>query len=407
MRIAIDTSFEHPNLFSSALDYLRAMVEWLARVGGEHEFEILVSTQMRRHFVPLVRDNVTLVGGIISNERRNLRIFSQQVLFPPLLRGRHVDALFAPGNVCPILSSVPTVLKINTLHHLQTPEAVSRLRSWYRGIAFQRSAERANVIIANSQYTRDAICRLMGISPAKVRVVYEAADATFEEDCSEQAAHAQVEWMAQQGLLGRRYLLYPAALWPYKNHLNLLHAFALVANSFPDCDLLLVGRDDPMNAPDPGGNFPSYRARLESVAENLKIARRVHFAGFVPISRMPFIYAHAEALVYPSQAETFGKPLVEAMWSGCPVVGGEATCIPEILGGAGLLADVHDPAALAAKLRLVLASTELRQEMRDKGFRRAREFSWETQASATLELIVEAAASAVAARGRLGADEQT
>src|SRR5208282_4125976 len=92
--------------------------------------------------------------------------------------------------------------------------------------------------------------------------------------------------------------------------------------------LVIVGRD-----------CENQLSKLRLAAEQVGVADRVHFLGFVPTADMPALYSGAKVFVFPSLVETFGKPLVEAMQCGVPVVASNASCIPEVLDGAGLLFD--------------------------------------------------------------------
>lgn len=382
MRIAIDCSFEHPALYSSAMDNLRALAHWLPQLAPEHDFLIPVSRTLRPHFAEFECRNLKLVGGMVANDHRLLRIAAQQTLLPWRLRRAGCDVLFAYGNVCPLWSGPPVVLKINTLHHLVADLDIGWARRRYRSVAIAASARRAVRVVANSIYTKTEICRHMGLPQDKVTVIYEAAEDRFGAEVTSAPAPA---WTPP-----RPYLLYPAGLWPYKNQTTLLTAFARLPPAMrAQVDLVLAGRDDAEHAPDPSGEFPTYRARLEHMAAALGIANQVHFPGYLPIAAMPALFHGARMLVFPSLAETFGKPLVEAMRCGCPIVASRATVMPEIVADAGVLVDATDPDQWVAAIRQVWESESLQEQLRDRGRRRARQFSWEAQARASLELLLE------------------
>jgi len=115
--------------------------------------------------------------------------------------------------------------------------------------------------------------------------------------------------------------------------------------------------------------------------------------GYVADADLPALYAGALALVYPSLYEGFGLPVVEAMACGCPVVASAVSSLPEACGGAALaLDDPRDPGELADALVRLARDEGLRTRLRDKGFRRAADLSWEATAAATVEAFALAGA---------------
>jgi glycosyltransferase involved in cell wall biosynthesis len=99
---------------------------------------------------------------------------------------------------------------------------------------------------------------------------------------------------------------------------------------------------------------------------------------------MKKIYRLSTMLVFPSLEETFGLPVLEAMAAGLPVVTSNRSALPEVAGEAALLVNPENPEEIAAAVRRILDSPELRRELIRKGHERAREFPWERTARETL-----------------------
>jgi len=112
MRIAIDTLWERgDSKASSAVDYLVNLCKYLPEVGPQHEYYILVGNRSAHRFVDLTRSNMHLVNCLFSNDRRLLRILGQQSIVPVRLWSLGIDALFAAGNVCPLVGGYCRVLR--------------------------------------------------------------------------------------------------------------------------------------------------------------------------------------------------------------------------------------------------------------------------------------------------------
>ena len=117
---------------------------------------------------------------------------------------------------------------------------------------------------------------------------------------------------------------------------------------------------------------------------NLGVAERVDWVGGVPLEETVHFYRAASVFAYPSHNETFGLPILEAMAAGCPVVTSDCSAMPETAGGAALLADPNDPAAIAEALEEACGPDSVL--LRKLGLERAQDFSWAVTAERTLEV---------------------
>jgi glycosyltransferase involved in cell wall biosynthesis len=166
-------------------------------------------------------------------------------------------------------------------------------------------------------------------------------------------------------------------LYPYKNVETLIESLARVPGPRTSgLRLAIVGRD-----------CDGQQAKLQILARELGVSDRVQFLGFVPIEDLPAVYCGARVFVFPSLVETFGKPLVEAMRCGVPIVASNTSCIPEVLGGAGLLVNPLDAAEMASAIVRAAEDCALRKDLVKRGFRRGQDFFWESGAKETLGII--------------------
>jgi glycosyltransferase involved in cell wall biosynthesis len=134
----------------------------------------------------------------------------------------------------------------------------------------------------------------------------------------------------------------------------------------------------------------SHRLIFFARHEPLAVVREAEVAGIAQVLINPpradliALYSMAAAFAFPSWIEGFGIPLLEAMTCGAPVIASDRGAIPEVVGDAGLLADAEDDAAIADHIAHVLNDSARAQQMRERGFARAAQFSWEHTAQQIL-----------------------
>jgi glycosyltransferase involved in cell wall biosynthesis len=172
-----------------------------------------------------------------------------------------------------------------------------------------------------------------------------------------------------------RLLLHVGHTQPRKNLPTLLRALVLLRQQGTQVILAQIG-----GQPD---------ASQRELIQELGLERAVHFVGPLPDKDLVTLYGVAEVFVFPSFYEGFGLPPLEAMACGVPVVCSNVASLPEVVGDAALAVDPHDVQALAEAIERVLADPALAAELRQRGLERARQFTWERTAQATLAVYRE------------------
>ena len=372
LRVAINLLTEDPRHPSGAHWFWTRMVPEMAdRLLPGEELHLMLSPSSR-HLFPDYGESVRVITFPWSNEHRVLRTASEHLFTPFRLPLNHIDVLNT--GLAPIVNpSWSLVIHLKTMHAFTDPESLSWGPRAYRKLNYQRSARLASMIIINSDSLRTEMDRFLEIDPRKVRLIHEAVDHDVFKPGDRDAARAHIETYG----VTRPFVLFVSSLWRYKNCHGLLRAWRLAQHELRGRQLVVVGapRDE------------RYAAELEALAAELGIAEDVVFVGGVPLEETARFYQAADLLVYPSFNETFGLPILEAMACGCPVVTSDVSAMPETAGGAALLADPHDPAALASRILEAAGSSTA---LRTQGLRRARQFSWGATAAATLDVYREA-----------------
>jgi glycosyltransferase involved in cell wall biosynthesis len=283
--------------------------------------------------------------------------------------------LHSIDHVAPVWGAWRSVITLHDLAFALYPDThTAASRAYYA--ATGQSVRLAERVIAVSQRTASDAIRLLGVDPARVRVVHEAAAPVFSP-----RGDAEFQTVARGLRLdeprSRPYVLFVGTLEPRKNVPLLLEAFALVRRQV-DAQLLRVGRRGWLDEP----VFATHaRSGLGDAAR---------FLGVVGEADLAVLYSHAGVFALPSLYEGFGLPLLEAMACGAPVICSNAGPLPEVAGDAALMLPPEDPRVWAEAIARVLIDTRQADQLRQKGFARAKTFSWHRAAQATRETYHEA-----------------
>jgi len=268
---------------------------------------------------------------------------------------------------------------VATFHGMTDPADIwgkydlKRINRWFNIIA-----ERASKIIVVSKSVKEDLLSRIDIPQEKIKVVYCGVGEEFKPENEKSSVDAV---LSKYGLSGKRYILYVGAAEKNKNIKGLLEAFLKIRNNsrFKDVYLVLAGKID-----------PDYRKLIE-YSKTLGIEQKVIFTDYIEHSDLPMVYNGAEVFILPTFNEWFGIPLLEAMSCGVPVAASNCRGIPEVVGDAGILFNPHNIEEMSKVLSGVLENKPLQLELKEKGFKRARDFSWKKTAENTLEVYLEAA----------------
>ncbi len=369
MRVAINLLTEDPRNPSGAhWFWTRMLPEMAERLETGEELHLLVSPAARNLYQGY-GPNVHYITYPWSNERRSLRTVSEHVYSPIRLPLNGIDVLNTL--MAPIVNPRwALVIHLKTMHAFTAPDSMTRLVRLYRRLNYPRSAKLADAIIINSLSLRADVERYLHVGASKLHLIYEAVD----HDLFKPGDRAQAREQVASSGVTRPFVLFVSSLWRYKNCHGLLRAWAQARLSLGGRQLAIVGpRRD-----------PEYARELDALIAKLGIGDDVVFVGAVPLDQTAVFYQGADALVYPSFDESFGLPILEAMACGCPVVTSNVSAMPEIAGGAAVLVDPGDVSSIAAGV-LEACGPEAAQ-LRERGRRRASEFTWGATAEATVNV---------------------
>jgi len=281
----------------------------------------------------------------------------EQLLLPALAGRRRAAALYNPANLAP-LAWPRNVVQIHDAVALRHPDWYSPAYVRWQRTVMPRIARSAELVITVSEFARAELIEFLGVPGERIRVVPGGVDARFNPD-------VDPEPIKQRLRLDRPYVLAVGDRGPRKNLAALRPAIEPLRER--GIDLVIAG----------GG-------RAHQLGLSLAGARDV---GYVPEDDLPALYAGARAFALPSLHEGFGLTALEAMAAGVPVVASTRPALPELVIGAGLLADPDDRGPFAAAVVTAATDEQARAQMRDEGLRVAARYTWERAALRIHELL--------------------
>jgi glycosyltransferase involved in cell wall biosynthesis len=277
-----------------------------------------------------------------------------------LARGAY-DVVHSPHPLLMPARHAAQVITIHDLDFLTHPERTrAEIRRDYPALA-RDHAHRAAAVLVPSAYTAGEVERLLGVPRERMTICPPGAP----------------DWTPRAAAPKDGYVLFFSTLEARKNVGGLLDAYEqLVTASGPALrasqpsvpELVLAGRATEDAQP-----------WLDRIARP-PLRGHVRHIGYVDAGDRRALYDGARLLVQPSFDEGFGLPVLEAMTLGVPVVAANRGSLPEVLGGAGVLANPDQPADIARAIAQVLNDDRVATACRDAGIARARTFRWEETA---------------------------
>jgi len=331
----------------------------ITRQHPEHEFIFLFDRSFDNSFI--FSSNITPL--VLPPAARHPFLYYTwfEYILPGALNKSGADIFLSPDGFLSLRSNVPSIAVIHDLNFEHYPQDLRwLLRNYYR-YYFPRFAVHASRIATVSEFSKNDICSLYGISEDKIDVVYNGAGEQFVPLSVSEQIKVKARFSG-----GNNYFLYVGALHPRKNLANLFKAF----DHFKESDnkgmkLMIVGARY------------WWSDGIKNAYENMRYMDEVIFTGRLSSADLRQVMASAFALTYVSYFEGFGIPLVEAFNCDTPVITSNITSMPEVSGDAALLVDPFNHLSISGAMEQMVKDTNLRNQLIAKGRSRRSEFTWQ------------------------------
>jgi glycosyltransferase involved in cell wall biosynthesis len=359
--VVLNALFLEPGASGGPETYLRGLAPALSRLRPEARLTVVTT---RSGAAALARDGWPRWCGVWSlpceEGQRGRRQLAEQILLPAFARRLGADLLHSLASIGPIRT--PGLAHVVTVHDVTflRMRTFGRVTTWGMGQVIARASRDADALISGTAVARDTICAALGLPPDAFTVVHHGVDGAA---ASSPASPAEVR--ARYGLGDRRVVLCVAAKRPHKNQELLVRAARMLPG---DAVIVLAGHPEP------------YDAELRALAAELGVADRVVFADWVPAEHLEGLWALAGCAAFPTRAEGFGIPVIEALGRGVPVAASDLPVLREVADDLPRWFDADDPAAAAAA---IVAALEDPGDVVTAGPAWAARFTWEAAARGT------------------------
>lgn len=366
LRVAIECRILDPNQGIGTV--ILSLARTLSMTECEdQEYTFLVSEDLQEWLRPhvfgpcslVVRGKPSITGW--KDSLRNIALLRSLVR---RFRGAHVtvpvsdgyveengfDVLHFPTQVA-YRSSVLSIYQPWDLQHVHYPAFFKPEDFRMREVLYRAFCNQAAVVCVTSEWTRQDLVQQYGLDPGKIAVIRWGSP--FEE--VDAPSHAEINAIGVRLKLPRQFFFYPAATWPHKNHTLILQAMHHLANKGRMVELCLTGAKTDV-----------YGLLLQQ-AKEFGLEQFVHHLGFVSPQELRVMYSLAEAMVFPSKFEGFGLPLMEAFYSGTPVLCSSATVLPETGEDGAAYFDADAPVELADLMERILDEPGFREGLKERG----------------------------------------
>ena len=369
MKIGIDARFFGP-IGKGLGRYTQKLIENLERIDTVNQYFIFLKKENFEEYIPQNKNFQKVIAHYPWYS------FSEQLLFPRLLRKYKLDLMHFPHFNVPLFYGRKFLVTVHDLILIHFPTTKNstlhpffyRLKFFAYRLIINFAITRSEKIITVSNFTKnDILDNYQKIGAEKIKVTYEAC-----EDFCMLSPNRDEEILASYAIM-KPYIIYVGNAYPHKNLERLISAFAILKNTQKDLALVLVGKKD------------YFYQRLKNLVGEKKI-ENIIFPGYVPDYHLDILQHHAAAYVFPSLYEGFGLPPLEAMAKGVPVVSCDHPCMQEILGTSAHFFDGRNEKKIAVAIEEVLLNEKLRNSLIKDGYRQIQKYSWKKMARETLEI---------------------
>jgi glycosyltransferase involved in cell wall biosynthesis len=337
-------------------NYSRLVIQSLMKYHGEHSYFL---------FTPSVHPKIFNPKDLVHAEIRTPRKFHQRY-FNATWRSFGIASELGKDNISVyhgLSGEIPhnihtygtlSVVTIHDLIFLHYPDLYKRIDRKIYEKKFRYACNNADKIIAISEQTKADIVNFFNIDESKITVLYQGCQEIFQHE----VATEQKQSIKTKYKLPDNYVLYVGTVEKRKNLMSVVKA---IHEGNIDTTLVAIGKQT------------KYSALVSEYIVKHKL-KNIRFLDKVSNEELPAIYQAATVFIYPSLFEGFGIPIIEALYSGVPVITSKGGCFAEAGGPDSCYVDTKTPEAISAAIKQLLSDESLRKKMVESGLKYVHKF---------------------------------
>lgn len=355
--------------------YTRELIRALEGVDESNEYYIFLSKEGFDLYKPS-RENfhkVLLDVGWYN--------FSEQLKAPSVWRKAKLDLMHFTHFNKSLLYRRPYVITIHDLTYTSTlrsgmkisklPPIIFEIKFVAYALNIWDAIKRAKRVIVPSFESKEGIVKSYHLNPKKVVVTYESVTGDFSPDKKEK----EFKEIAKKFGITKNYFIYVGNASPHKNIQRLIEGFLKFHDKREGFQLVLAGKKE------------KFYKQIEDDLQKRGVGEdQIILTDVISDQELYILLANSFAFVFPSLAEGFGIPPLEAMASGTPVLASKISCLPEICQDNAMYFDPYDTEDIAEKMHSIVSDEKTRKDLIERGFVHVKRFSWEKMARETLDV---------------------
>lgn len=347
-------------------NYSRDLIRILRANNPEIEYLLYTPQTGKSHYNNLVPDRIIkrpsgFINRILPSNWRSNRIVKD-------LEHDQIDIYHGLSGEIPIgldKTSIKSVVTIHDLIFIRYPELYKKIDRTLYHKKFKYACEHADQIVAISEQTKLDIIEFFHIPEERIKVIYQGCHESFKSVKSEEEKQTLIKKLG----LPHEFILNVGTIEPRKNAFSIVQAI-----KDKDIPLVIVGK------------LTAYAKEIKSYVAAHNMENRIIFLQGLTMNELSVLYSIAKIFVYPSIFEGFGIPIIEALYSGTPVISTNSGVFPEAGGPFSHYVDPNDIHQLSMSIDNILNSPERQAIMSQKGLAYAQQFNDEILAAQWMNL---------------------